>query len=100
MTSPLGDQRGWVLNPPCVSRRTLVPSASITKTCAGPARSETKAISRPVGDQLGSVSIAALLVSRRSAPVERLRTYTSGLPSLSLIHISEPTRLLSISYAV
>jgi len=70
MTSPLGDQRGWVLNPPCVSRRTLVPSASITKTCAGPARSETKAISRPVGDQLGSVSMAALLVSRRSAKLE------------------------------
>ena len=58
MVLPLGYQRGWVLNPAWARRRTFAPSASITKTCAPPARSDTKAISRSVGDQLGSVSMA------------------------------------------
>src|ERR1700730_5728905 len=57
IVSPLGDQRGWVLKPAWVRRRTLAPSASITNTWAPPARSDTNAISRPVGDQVGSVSM-------------------------------------------
>ncbi len=57
MVSPFGDHRGWVLNPARVRRRTLAPSASITNTWAPPALSDTKAISRPVGDQVGSVSM-------------------------------------------
>ena len=57
IVSPFGDQRGWVLKPDWVTRRTLAPSASITKICAPPARSDTNAISRPVGDHEGSVSM-------------------------------------------
>jgi len=60
IVSPLGDHRGWVLNPLEVTRRMLAPSASITYICADPERSEMKAISRPVGDQVGSVAYGEL----------------------------------------
>ena len=51
------------------SRRVFVPSALITQICGDPDRSDVNAISRPVGDQLGSVSIPRLFVSCRKSDV-------------------------------
>ena len=57
-----------------------------------PPRSETHAIWRPVGDQVGSVSMPACRVSRRMTPVARLRTWISGLPvTLSVIAMDLPS---------
>ena len=64
--SPLGDQSGESLCfPTKVSRCWLVPSASMTKTCGSPDRSEVKAIRLPSGLKVGEVSIAGSQVSRR-----------------------------------
>ena len=74
MVSPRGDHRGCVsYEPPDVSRRAFVPSASITQIWGDPERSEVKAISRPVGDQVGSVSMPRLLVSCRKSEVPTRR---------------------------
>ena len=72
MMSPLGDHRGWV-SKPVVSRRGFAPSASITQMLGAPLLSELKVISRPVGDQEGSVSMARLLVRRRNSEVPTRR---------------------------
>src|SRR5262245_23890792 len=50
-----------------------------------PVRSDTKAIWRPSGDHVGSVSMAGCRVSRRKTPVPTFSTYTSGLPSLDRV---------------
>ena len=73
-TSPFGDHRGCVWRPLDVSGRTLAPSASITNTWGVPVRSEMNAISRPVGDHVGSVSMPAWRVSRLSVPVASVST--------------------------
>src|SRR2546425_10587554 len=79
--SPRGDHRGCVWKPPEVIWRTLAPSASITKMCGTPPRSETNAISRPFGDHVGSVSMPAWRVRRRLVPPAGLRPEVSGGPS-------------------
>ncbi len=52
----------WV--PLKVSLRTSSPSRPIAKMCGLPIRSDTKAICRLSGDQVGATSMARLRVSR------------------------------------
>ena len=82
-----------------------------------PAAKVTPEIAATRGIQIGKDCISPAAHSEFSTPlgllqfVDRLRTLSGGKPTgfklcighpweLSLIHISEPTRLLSISYAV
>src|SRR5678815_2447795 len=61
-------------------------------------RSQAAATTKPAGEDIAALKqrIAELEQARSERPNE----YSGTSQELSLIHISEPTRLLSISYAV
>src|SRR6267378_1237233 len=84
--SPDGAQLGLASidpgNPnPAVRARGFVPSAAHSHSLGTPLSSFRYAISRPSGESAGWVSLAALVVSRRSAPPLDGTAYSSALPS-------------------
>src|SRR5674536_61274 len=67
-------------------------------TRLSPQRAQAALPTRSVSKASSSSALGAALRETATNPATIITTPTTQSPALSLIHISEPTRLLSISY--
>ena len=63
-----------------VTRRTLLPPASIVKICEPPSRDSVTANVRPSGDQVGALLLPRKLAIALRSPVETSCDHTTALP--------------------